>query len=60
MGLKGYGLWVMGQLDSNVQSPTVASVVSPTRTVPGWNSEEVLRGEGEIEREFLLSGTCGT
>jgi hypothetical protein len=22
MGLKGYGLWVMGQLDSNVQSPT--------------------------------------
>jgi hypothetical protein len=23
MGLKGYRLWVMGQLDSNVQSPTV-------------------------------------
>jgi hypothetical protein len=23
MGLKGYMLWVMGQLDSNVQSPTV-------------------------------------
>jgi hypothetical protein len=22
MGLKGYRLWVMGQLDSNVQSPT--------------------------------------
>jgi hypothetical protein len=22
MGLKGYGLWAMGQLDSNVQSPT--------------------------------------
>jgi hypothetical protein len=25
MGLKGYRLWVMGQLDSNVQSPTVGS-----------------------------------
>jgi hypothetical protein len=24
MGLKGYRLWVMGQLDSNVQSPTAA------------------------------------
>jgi hypothetical protein len=23
MGLKGYRLWVMGQLDSNVQRPTV-------------------------------------
>jgi hypothetical protein len=23
MGLKGYRLWDMGQLDSNVQSPTV-------------------------------------
>jgi hypothetical protein len=22
MGLKGYRLWVMGQLDSNVQRPT--------------------------------------
>jgi hypothetical protein len=22
MGLKGYRLWVMGQLDSNMQSPT--------------------------------------
>jgi hypothetical protein len=25
MGLKGNRLWVMGQLDSNVQSPTAAS-----------------------------------
>jgi hypothetical protein len=24
MGLKGYRLWVMGQLDSNVQSPTLS------------------------------------
>jgi hypothetical protein len=24
MGLKGYMLWVMGQLDSNVQSPTAS------------------------------------
>jgi hypothetical protein len=23
MGLKGYRLWAMGHLDSNVQSPTV-------------------------------------
>jgi hypothetical protein len=23
MGLKGYRLWAMGQLDSNVQGPTV-------------------------------------
>jgi hypothetical protein len=25
MGLKGYRLWVMGQRDSNVQSPTSSS-----------------------------------
>jgi hypothetical protein len=25
MGLKGYRLWVMGQLDSNVQSPTAGN-----------------------------------
>jgi hypothetical protein len=25
MGLKGYRLWVMGQLDSNVQSPTAVT-----------------------------------
>jgi hypothetical protein len=24
MGLKGYRLWAMGQLDSNLQSPTAA------------------------------------
>jgi hypothetical protein len=33
MGLKGYRLWVMGQLDSNAQSPTA---VAPTSAyVPG-------------------------
>jgi hypothetical protein len=36
MGLKGYRLWVMGQLDSNVQSPTELAVADayswPTRT----------------------------
>jgi hypothetical protein len=26
MGLKGYRLWVMGQLDSNVQIPTAVRV----------------------------------
>ena len=25
MGLKGYRLWAMGQLDSNVQSPTATA-----------------------------------
>jgi hypothetical protein len=33
MGLKGYRLWVMGQLDSNVQRPTLArtpSTAAPT------------------------------
>jgi hypothetical protein len=28
MGLKGYRLWVMGQLDSNVQRPTVQARVA--------------------------------
>jgi hypothetical protein len=32
MGLKGYRLWVMGQLDSNVQSPTAVSG-APSRCV---------------------------
>jgi hypothetical protein len=27
MGLKGYRLWAMGQLDSNVQSPTASAVM---------------------------------
>jgi hypothetical protein len=26
MGLKGYRLWAMGQLDSNVQSPTTIKI----------------------------------
>jgi hypothetical protein len=30
MGLKGYRLWVMGQLDSNVQSPTVCARMDVT------------------------------
>jgi hypothetical protein len=28
MGLKGYRLWAMGQLDSNVQSPTVVPITN--------------------------------
>jgi hypothetical protein len=36
MGLKGYRLWVMGQLDSDVQSPTahpnaISATVPPSR-----------------------------
>jgi hypothetical protein len=34
MGLKGYRLWVMGQLDSSVQSPTAADDVSASKTPP--------------------------
>jgi hypothetical protein len=30
MGLKGYRLWAMGQLDSNVQRPTTAAYPSPS------------------------------
>jgi hypothetical protein len=29
MGLKGYRLWAMGQLDSNVQSPTATAAAAP-------------------------------
>jgi hypothetical protein len=35
MGLKGYRLWVMGQLDSNVQSPTVAALPAELGVVRG-------------------------
>jgi hypothetical protein len=31
MGLKGYRIWVMGQLDSNVQSPTVGEAQAALR-----------------------------
>jgi hypothetical protein len=31
MGLKGCRLWVMGQLDSNVQSPTVGFTHASTQ-----------------------------
>jgi hypothetical protein len=35
MGLKGYRLWAMGQLDSNVQSPTApAPPPMPPGTLP--------------------------
>jgi hypothetical protein len=34
MGVKGYRLWAMGQLDSNVQSPTPVAAASTTRTMP--------------------------
>jgi hypothetical protein len=35
MGLKGYRLWVMGQLDSNVQSPTAKRLAEVQRPQPG-------------------------
>jgi hypothetical protein len=34
MGLKGYKLWAMGQLDSNVQSPTAGSKLGLFETPP--------------------------
>jgi hypothetical protein len=33
MGLKGYMLWDIGQLDSNVQSPTVGAARVPRAAV---------------------------
>jgi hypothetical protein len=35
MGLKGYRLWVMGQLDSNVQSPTSGKFPGHRAVTPG-------------------------
>jgi hypothetical protein len=34
MGLKGYRLWVMGQLDSNVRRPTVVREESGAKQHP--------------------------
>jgi hypothetical protein len=34
MGLKGYRLWAMGQLDSNVQSPTTVAEGLNTISAP--------------------------
>jgi hypothetical protein len=34
MGLKGYRLWIMGQLDSNVQSPTVTASSAAAAAAP--------------------------
>jgi hypothetical protein len=36
MGLKGYRLWVMGQLDSNVQSPTAARTAAAACATISW------------------------
>jgi hypothetical protein len=45
MGLKGYRLWAMGQLDSNVQSPTEgARGAHPQRD--GQSREEAPRCSG--------------
>ena len=49
MGLKGYRLWVMGQLDSNMQSPTAAAASRVEAFIA------VLRGRdcASESREFL-------
>jgi hypothetical protein len=39
MGLKGYRLWAMGQLDSNVQSPTTRRPAAAEAT-SGVTSDE--------------------
>jgi hypothetical protein len=38
MSLKGYRLWAMGQLDSNVQSPTSYSTHEETAKTFGRNA----------------------
>jgi hypothetical protein len=42
MGLKGYRLWVMGRLDSNVQSPTTSPSPSPSPLPINTQTGEVL------------------
>jgi hypothetical protein len=38
MGLKGYRLWVMGQLDSNVQRPTPVQNSTSFASMPALHS----------------------
>jgi hypothetical protein len=48
MGLKGYRLWVMGQLDFNVQSPTVP----PTAAVTARRLANVTRRDVALQVAF--------
>jgi hypothetical protein len=45
MGLKGYRLWGMGQLDSNVQSPHLGGVLAAPSVVLGVARDQKQRGE---------------
>jgi hypothetical protein len=51
MGLNGYRLWVMGQLDFNVQSPTVTS--SANRSA-GCGGRRAVVAQVEYEERHIL------
>jgi hypothetical protein len=51
MGLKGYRLWVMGQLDSNVQRPTASADAHPTPTVVAQVAFEAARSETRVDMQ---------
>jgi hypothetical protein len=54
MGLKGYRLWVMGQLDSNLQSPTAALLPQPQdRRALRVLLRRVVAVHVEFERQIL-------
>jgi hypothetical protein len=46
MGFKGYRLWVMGQLDSNVQRPTVVGRTHAVRAPELRGDRELVLGRG--------------
>jgi hypothetical protein len=53
MGLKGYRLWVMGQLDFNVKSPTPPPFPPPLASVPPERTFHVVALQVAFERQTL-------
>ena len=51
MSLKGYRLWVMGKLDSNVQRPTTSSASSPSSAASMGRTAATNRGEGPHHKQ---------
>jgi hypothetical protein len=47
MGLKGYRLWAMGQLDSNVQSPAAPPAQAPLGAKPSSSRGVAMQVEGD-------------
>jgi hypothetical protein len=64
MGLKGYRLWVMGQLDSNVQSPTeVAALACSSRssTAAATSSASIgASGSASVSKKSSPSSLSGS